>query len=202
MLQNPFELAARRQRLLEVSLALGLCFALVLGTAANTQTALAEKLVRLHILANSDSDHDQQVKLRVRDDLLRRMEGQSELPDLDALQSWAEQSLAEQNESMEVRVEKTRMYFDTREYETFALPAGYYDAVRVILGEGKGQNWWCVLFPPLCTGACERQFSELAQDHGMSPGEIAFVTRDGTKYRLRFKAVEFLWEFTHGVFGI
>ena len=113
------------------------------------------------------------------------------------LEIWANQSLAEQGETVTARAVRTRMYFDTREYETFALPAGYYDAVRIILGEGAGQNWWCVLFPPLCSGACEEEFSQIASQHGMTPGEISFVTRDGTRYVLRFKAAELLWEFVH-----
>lgn len=198
MLINPIQAAARRSRLPEAALAMGLCLAMILGTsAAQTQRSVAEKLVRLHILANSDSDHDQAVKLRVRDDLLARMAEMDAVPAPEQLEIWANQSLAEQGETVTARAVRTRMYFDTREYETFALPAGYYDAVRIILGEGAGQNWWCVLFPPLGSGACEEEFSQIASQHGMTPGEISFVTRDGTRYVLRFKAAELLWEFVH-----
>ena len=203
MLKNPIYIAARRQRFLEAALAMGICLALMLATtAAQTQRQVAEKMVRLHILANSDSDHDQAVKLQVRDDLLAHMEHLTELPELQQLETWANASLAAQGEPMHARAERVRMYFDTREYESFALPAGYYDAVRIILGEGKGKNWWCVLFPPLCTGACEAVFEETALQHGMTPGEVAFVTREGVQYRLRFKTAELLWELLHRIGGI
>ena len=203
MLCNPFEAAARRGRILEASLAMGLCLTMILATgSAGTQQRVADKLVRLHILANSDSAHDQAVKLRVRDDLLAKMKELETVPRPEQLAEWANCSLAEQGEVISARAEQVRMYFDTREYETFALPAGYYEAIRIVLGEGNGQNWWCVLFPPLCTGACEEEFSQIASSHGMTPGEISFVTRDGVQYRLRFKVAELLWEFAHKVRGI
>jgi len=199
-MMDPIRAHARRRRLPEAALAMGLCLAMILATsAAQTQRQVAEKMVRLHILANSDSPHDQAVKLAVRDDLLACMANQQELPRLQQLEDWANASLQRQGEPVTARAERVRMYFDTREYESFALPAGYYDAVRIILGEGAGQNWWCVLFPPLCSGVCETAFSEIALEHGMTPGEISFITRDGTRYVLRFKAAELLWEFVHRV---
>ena len=137
MLINPIQAAARRSRLPEAALAMGLCLAMILGTsAAQTQRSVAEKLVRLHILANSDSDHDQAVKLRVRDDLLARMAEMDAVPAPEQLEIWANQSLAEQGETVTARAVRTRMYFDTREYETFALPAGY-----IALLSGLGVTW-------------------------------------------------------------
>ncbi len=85
------------------------------------------------------------------------------------------------------------MYFDTRVYQGFSLPAGQYDAVRVIIGEGKGRNWWCVMFPPLCTGATRQEVEAIAQQAGLTDDEIGFIRGDGTKYVVRFKLTE-LWE--------
>ena len=117
------------------------------------QQALADKLVRLHVVANSDTEEDQALKLKVRDavltvvDGLNRDELQSNLP---MIRNAARDCLRGQgsNYSVEVTLQKER--FPTRAYESFSLPAGVYTALRVTIGEGGGRNWWCVAFPSIC----------------------------------------------------
>ncbi len=125
---------------------------------------LYDGVLRLHILANSDTQQDQQLKLRVRDRILLEAEqmglgegctnaeetaGQARrlLPQLVAA---AQDELAKYGSSQTVSACVTRMYFNTRTYEGFTMPAGEYQAVRFTIGEGRGHNWWCVLFPQLC----------------------------------------------------
>ena len=91
---------------------------------------------------------------------------------------------------VEVRLEETT--FPTKEYDGFSLPAGEYLALRVLIGEAKGQNWWCVVFPPLCTAAAE-DVPEAAQAAGLSAEQVQLITEESGAYKLKFKAVE-LWE--------
>ncbi|MEG2204703.1 MAG: stage II sporulation protein R [Oscillospiraceae bacterium] len=128
--------------------------------------AVREDTLRLHIIANSDSEQDQALKLKVRDALLERYtpilaKGESAeaaasiarfLSEDIALT--AKKTLADEGIAAEVSVNVTEMYFDTRTYEEgVTLPAGNYTALRVVLGEGEGRNWWCVMYPPLCIPA-------------------------------------------------
>ena len=85
-------------------------------------------------------------------------------------------------------------WFPTKEYEGFALPAGNYTALRVTIGEGKGQNWWCVAFPPLCLGAASETVDQALEAGHFTPGQGALVTGDGEGYVLKFKAMELLGE--------
>ena len=106
---------------------------------------------------------------------------------LEKIQAIAEQTVAKAGYTYPVKVELTRMYFTTRQYGDVTLPAGTYDAIRVTLGEGKGQNWWCVVYPPLCVGAA----TEGVQ--GLDNRQQAFV--NGGDYAVRFKVVEWLESF-------
>ena len=85
-------------------------------------------------------------------------------------------------------------WFPTKEYEGFALPAGNYTALRVTIGEGKGQNWWCVAFPPLCLGAASETVDQATEAGYFTPDQGALVTGDGEGYVLKFKAMELLGE--------
>ncbi len=142
-----------------------LVLALTLVIAAiptEKEYAVYDDTLRLHILANSDSDEDQGTKLYIRDRLLteygRRLSGSESkasaeetvtalLYDIeDSVEGW----LNERGYSYGATVTLSREWYETREYEDFSLPAGYYMSVRVLLGEGEGQNWWCVMYPPLC----------------------------------------------------
>lgn len=168
---------------------------LVLGCAMpiRQQAALADKLTRLHVVANSDSEEDQALKLKVRDAVLaeiRPEDGDISPALLERLEAAAQRTVKAEGEDQPVMVCRTKMYFDTRVYDTFSLPAGEYEAVRVVLGEGQGHNWWCVLFPPLCAGACQEDLEEIGTQAGLTEDDISYISGDGTAYVVRFKIAE------------
>ena len=189
----------------EIALLIGLAVFLTSGALAlRTQDELADKVVRLHVLANSDSEEDQALKLRVRDAVLEqataileqsadRREAESRLRgQLLELERIAAKEIAAEGYDYPVTVNLENTDFPTKEYDGFTLPAGEYLALRVIIGEGKGQNWWCVVFPPLCTAAsADVPASALAA--GFSEEEVGLITEDNQGYVLKFKAVEW-WE--------
>ena len=176
-----------------------LCVTLCIGAwAQGRQSDISSSLVRLHVIAASDEAAEQELKLRVRDSVLEYL-----TPVLDGAESPAQaksiisaelpniRAAAEQcAEGRTVRVTLGSEYYPTREYESFSLPAGQYSSLRVILGEGKGHNWWCVVFPPLCVSAAEQNSALDA----MSEPERALITED-SGYELRFRIVELWGEF-------
>ena len=185
-----------RMKIWEISLLLALCFSLCLGTWAQAkQSSLSSSLVRLHVIAVSDDEYEQSLKLRVRDGVLsyispklRDVKSAQQAQEiikneLDGIKAAAESSA----EGRSVEVTLSQEYYPTRNYEKFSLPAGKYQSLRVILGEGEGHNWWCVVFPPLCTSSVQSDEIRAA----MSTEELAIITEsDG--YELRFRTVE-LW---------
>lgn len=192
-------------RTVEIALMVGLAIFLGSGVLAlRTQDELADKVVRLHVLANSDSEEDQALKLKVRDVVLERAtailkqsadrrEAESCLRgELLELERIAAEEIAAEGYNYPVTVELENTDFPTKEYDGFTLPAGEYLALRVIIGEGQGQNWWCVVFPPLCTAAsADVPASALAA--GFSEEEVNLITEENQGYVLKFKAVEW-WE--------
>ena len=164
---------------------------------------LPENVVRLHVVANSDSEEDQSVKLLVRDAVLEEAakwyggaqsmeEASSQLcTHLQSLGETARTTLAENGMEYSAKVEMTEMYFSTRDYGTFRLPAGRYRTLRVTLGEGQGKNWWCVVFPSLCLPAAGEEQSDLLLSLPESEREIV---ENPEQFQVKFKAVE-LWEF-------
>lgn len=167
----------------------------MLGFTAQCES-IPDKVFRLHILANSDSAEDQALKLRVRDRILEEsaglMDGVSTREEAEAaaaqslpkLQAAAEDEIRQAGYAYPVQAEITRMYFPTRQYESVTLPAGEYDALRITIGEAKGKNWWCVLFPALCLPVAENgaQLSDV-----LSSSQLDVVQGN---YEIRFKAVE------------
>lgn len=150
----------------EISMLLALCITLCAGTWASARSeALSDALVRLHVIAVSDEAEEQEIKLRVRDSVLAylepRLEGADDAAEarelisaeLDGIKAAAETAA----EGREVSVTLSREYYPTRDYGSFAMPAGSYESLRVVLGEGEGHNWWCVVFPPLCLSAAEAE---------------------------------------------
>ena len=165
------------------------------------QMQLAEKLVRLHVVANSDSDRDQQIKLRVRDAVLQETEmllrdaddPKAALRDnLDRIENAANACLQRQGSKDRAVVTMGRELFPTREYDTFSLPAGAYTALRVTIGSGQGHNWWCVVFPSICVSATAEEFEEAAQTAGLTDGEIQLITESSEGYELKFKSMEWI----------
>lgn len=136
--------------------------AYVSAVSRATRAYDSRNLIRLHVVANSDGELDQEVKLKVRDEILKflepslrsartKEEAQSVVSrNIPAITEISRRVLAEDELSYPVQVRLGNYHFPRRDYGEFALPEGDYDALRVVLGEGRGRNWWCVLFPPLC----------------------------------------------------
>lgn len=189
----------------EVALLIGTALFLIAGALAlRTQDALAEKVVRLHVLANSDSEADQALKLKVRDTVLDRAEAllaqAGDRAEAEALlrgrllefEELAEAVVAQAGYDYPVRVELADTAFPTKEYDGFQLPAGEYLALRVLIGQAAGQNWWCVVYPPLCTAAAS-EVPAAAFQAGLSRDQVGLITEEDPGYVLKFKAVEW-WE--------
>ncbi len=152
-------------RILDIIMAAGAALAVLLGSFgafARECDEIPQEVLRLHIPANSDSEYDQQVKLRLRDFVLEKFGTQlsgcssrSEAAEevrklLPEIEKSCCEFLSQQGAGYGAHAELTEMYFTTREYENVTLPAGNYLALRLTLGSGEGHNWWCVMFPPLC----------------------------------------------------
>lgn len=166
-----------------------------------TQRSLAAKTIRLHVVANSDSDEDQAEKLRVRDAVLRNVAAlTADCGDANAARTVLASHLNELQTSAQRCTEKPvtvslgEECFATRYYDTFTLPAGIYPSLRVKIGAAQGHNWWCVVFPSLCTAATVNEFSECAAAGGFDDSETELVTGGEEKYVLRFKTLEWLQE--------
>lgn len=171
---------------------------LVSAFPLRVQSGLADKLTRLHVLANSDSPGDQTLKLQVRDAVLAASEDEPVLNErlLQKLQRAAQTEVLRQGYRYPVTVTREHCYFDRRVYETFSLPAGYYDAVRVVIGAGEGKNWWCVIYPPLCAGMCERDWETVAREAGLTEKEISFICEE-EGYVIRFQLVDWWGRLLH-----
>ena len=190
--------------LLWMSLCMGLFLAVcvqLVGGFFEDCGGIRENVLRLHILANSDTQADQQLKLDVRDRILEETEDlfyqvdsaasarETAAQHLDEISRIAQQEVERQGYDYPVKAQVCRMFFDTRNYQDFSLPAGQYDAVRITIGEAKGHNWWCVLYPPLCLPAAmpeEELESSLTQSQ-------ADIIEHPQQYQVRFALVE-LWE--------
>lgn len=187
--------------------------ALLIGVAAfflsgvwslQTQQTLSDKVLRLHVLANSDTQEDQALKLQVRDrileratELLEQSEDRQEAKallteNLPALEALAADEINAAGYTYSVKTQLAETAFPTKEYDGFTLPAGDYLALRVVIGEGAGQNWWCVVFPPLCTAASS-DVPATAMAAGLSKEDVGLITEENSGYVLKFKSVE-LWE--------
>ncbi len=199
----------------ELALLLGVAIAALIGVWLDrSQAELADRVIRLHVLANSDSEQDQALKLRVRDRVLEEaaqyfVPGASleETRDtvtahLADLAGAAAEQVALEGYRYPVTVSLAdQVWFPTKEYADFALPAGSYTALRVEIGEGAGQNWWCVVFPPLCLGAVSETTAQTALAGGFSEDQISLITGEDQGYVVKFRAME-LWEqFTHWLGG-
>lgn len=189
----------------ELALMLGILIAVVAGSwLGQEQQELADSVIRFHVIANSDSEEDQALKLAVRDRVLAQAEdlypsdatleeAQAALEGhLGVLAAAGQEVVEERGMDYPVTAQLTDCWFPTKEYEGFALPAGNYTALRVTIGEGKGKNWWCVAFPPLCLGAASETVEQALEAGHFTPDQGALVTGDGEGYVLKFKAMEWL----------
>lgn len=186
----------------ELALIVALAVTFLCGAAvSNEQQDLSGKLIRLHVVANSDSADDQALKLKVRDGILEQVSillkdvtDQAEAVKL--LEANISQIIKASTKVVSTNGYKyavtagiTQEEFPTRDYDTFSLPAGEYTALRVVIGSGKGHNWWCVVFPPLCLTAATDSEETMQQ---LTDEQIKLITSDEPEYVLKFKSIEFL----------
>ncbi len=164
---------------------------------------IRQSLLRLHVIASGNTHEEQELKLKVRDAVLTAgADIFSRNDDLDSarlkaeenaekLRAIAEETLRKNGCTYPATVEVTECYFPTRQYENITLPAGKYNAVRVIIGEGKGKNWWCVMFPPMCLPAAKEDEAELSDVLGEKSMNIV---ENRNKYEVRLWIVEKWYE--------
>lgn len=190
----------RHLKVWEVAALLTLSLALCLGCwAQNRQARLSAQIVRLHVIAVSDEEAEQALKLRVRDAVLAYLGPELEgIDDAQEARALLEARLPEIRaaaisaaEGRSVSVTLGQENYPTRRYEGFSLPAGRYESLRVVLGEGRGHNWWCVVFPPLCLSAAEAGRVQSV----MQSDDFALITEE-EGYELRFRIVELWGELT------
>lgn len=177
--------------------------ALLCACLDREQTDLAGRVLRLHVLANSDTDADQALKLRVRDAVLE--EARTLLPETatrqEALEILADSlpelarvgadTVAAAGYSYPVTASlEEDAWFPTKHYGDLSLPTGPYTALRLVIGEGAGQNWWCVVFPPLCLGAVSEPAEPSAVLDGLDAAQVSLVTGEEPEYVLKFKLME------------
>lgn len=169
---------------------------------------LQDNIFRLHILANSDSEEDQALKLKIRDCVISYMETINNSSttkeetinnvnsNLDNIKQIAENKIKELGYDYKVNIEIGNFYFPTKYYGNISLPAGNYDALKINIGEAQGQNWWCSLFPPLCfidisNGYLEDNDKEILENN-LSEEEFMLVSSSSPDIKLKFKLLEIL----------
>ncbi len=183
-----------------------ICLTIVINYSSNTTSLLADKVIRFHVVANSDSTQDQLLKQQVKDEVIAYMEPllkesinieetryiiKESIP---LIKEVAEQVVADWGKDYSVYVALDEANFPTKSYGDVVLPAGEYEACRVILGEGKGENWWCVMFPPLCyldasTGVVPLEGKEQLEQQ-LNTEEYNLITNKSRPYQIRFKLVD------------
>jgi len=186
---------------IELAVLIGIVTAVLLASFtsfAQECSRIRGEVLRLHVLANSDSEEDQELKLAVRDAVL---EGTGEIftqapgkafvqetaqEHLELVRSIAQAVVDSRGYDYTVQVAIVNMYFETRTYQAATLPAGHYDALRITIGKGEGRNWWCVMFPPMCIPAASGQEGQELEAQIASLGQQP-------QYEPKFAVVE-LWE--------
>ena len=192
----------KRRKITLCLLAAGLLAAGISGAKLYTEAAeIYDNTIRLHVLAASDSEEDQALKLTVRDALVHQVAALTEgAPDKETgeailrdnipyLTEIAKETLGKEGCEDDVRITLTTEYYPTREYDRLRLPAGEYTSLQVKIGAAEGKNWWCVLFPPVCTSSARAE--EAMAETGFSKRQIRLLTEDeDPRYTLKFRVVE------------
>ena len=167
----------------------------------DAEANIYEDTIRLHILANSDSGEDQELKIAVRDGLLSkygeklRMAGSFQAAEslvlemIPEIEAYAKTIISKNGYSYNVRATVSREWYETRDYEGFSLPCGYYTSLRILIGEGEGKNWWCVMYPPMCLGASTAK-------GGYTSEEEALISKSG--YVVKSKLLELVSSISRG----
>ena len=187
-----------------VAIALVICCFMNITAFSNQCNGIRDKMLRMHVIANSDSVEDQNLKLKVRDAVLLKGkeifdgsitadEAEEKIkPHINELEETALSVIKNEGYDYDVNITVQKDFFKTRTYDnSVTLPAGSYTAVKVIIGDGKGQNWWCVMFPPMCLPAAN---AECEIDDVLNSHETDIVS-NGNKYKIKFKIVEICEEF-------
>ena len=175
----------------------------------NVSESYKEKLIRFHVIANSDTEEDQELKLKVRDEIISylqpKLENSSSIEEsekiitseYDNLQSISRETIIDNGYEYDVKVGIEYSNFPTKQYSNVILPAGEYKALKVVIGEGKGKNWWCVMFPPLCfvdeeNGVIDKSTDEKLQSV-LDEEEYNLITtknkEEGNVVKFKFKIV-------------
>lgn len=175
------------------------------GTVIADRERLNEELIRLHVVANSDTLEDQELKLLVRDAVITSLrQALADVQDtqqakeylkenLPKLQELANKTLDAAGSTQRAVVTLCREGFPTRQYDTFSLPAGVYEALRITIGEGEGKNWWCVVFPSLCLPRTSQGFTDTAAGAGF-PEALSGALSGEEPYQIRFYLLDKLGE--------
>lgn len=175
------------------------------GTVIADRERLNEELIRLHVVANSDTSEDQELKLLVRDAVITSLrQALADVQDtqqakeylkenLPKLQELANKTLDAAGSTQRAVVTLCREGFPTRKYDTFSLPAGVYEALRITIGEGEGKNWWCVVFPSLCLPRTSQGFTDTAAGAGF-PDALSGALSGEEPYQIRFYLLDKLGE--------
>ena len=186
------------RKVIDISLCFALLFCIMLSMCGFSDSCneMYDNIVRIRIIANSDKALDQEVKLLVRDavltetgDFLGEACDREEAlyiaeRNIELIKDVANKTLLENGFDYGVKARVSKEFFDTRVYDDFTLPAGSYESLVLTLGEGRGENWWCVMFPTVCVGSAAGRLSDSLSS------EAADVAYNHSKYVLKFKAVE------------
>lgn len=193
--------------LLLIVLFLFYTFICAFSYASSVSSDIADNVFRLHIIANSDTDEDQNLKLIVRDNILNYMKeiassvsSKEEAVEiitshLDDFYNIAIDTIRNAGYDYDVNLSVGQFDFPTKEYGDISLPAGIYDALRIEIGEAQGHNWWCVMFPTLCfvdvsSGSLDEGSKGVLEDN-LSDEEFSLISDDSADVKFKFKVVEF-----------
>lgn len=191
--------------------ALLICFIMFFGSIIKDNQMLKQNVIRLHVVANSDSDYDQKIKLTVKDEIVSYLQMQMEdISTIDEAKEYIKDSLPQltilankilkrENYDLTAKASFCRESFGKREYETFSLPSGVYESLRIEIGNAEGKNWWCVVFPSLCIPASTKDFQSTAVSAGFGKDLTETLSENG-EYEIRFLFLDWIGKIENSLF--
>ena len=194
------------KKILTLVFVFALCLVALNFLPVHGEEAIYNSVIRLHVIAASDSDSDQALKLKVRDAVLSGLSTLSEgcsskseaeeklASQLDEIRAVALETLAAEGCDCQVSVSLGKEKYPQKSYDGVCFPAGEYTSLRIVIGEGEGKNWWCVLFPQLCLAGAKNAEAAFVEV-GLTPEQYSVITEtDEPKYKLRFKIIDIIGE--------
>ncbi len=194
------------KKILTIVFVFALCLVALNFLPVHGEEAIYNSVIRLHVIAASDSDSDQALKLKVRDAVLSGLSTLSEgcsskseaeeklASQLDEIRAVALETLAAEGCDCQVSVSLGKEKYPQKSYDGVCFPAGEYTSLRIVIGEGEGKNWWCVLFPQLCLAGAKNAEAAFVEV-GLTPEQYRVITEtDEPKYKLRFKIIDIIGE--------